>query len=226
MLYPGRFHIWQPQDAARSAASDVRGELSELTERSETAAGKAEKSETDAAEHRRLAEEAAKFASEVVSDGVADATSQIKGKLRLGGDLGGTADEPTVPGLADKADEGHGHEITDVDGLEDIADAVRGATPSSTGDTLVKRREDGTVSVGTPTDLNHAANRRYVDSLGTATALPSSVVRRDGNGRVSAADPEADTHVTTKHYVDSRIVVVDSEDDVGDEPGVLYVVAE
>jgi hypothetical protein len=32
-----------------------------------------------------------------------DATALIKGKLRLTGDFGGTADSPTVPGLADKA---------------------------------------------------------------------------------------------------------------------------
>jgi lysophospholipase L1-like esterase len=33
-----------------------------------------------------------------------DATSTVKGKLKLAGDLGGTADLPTVPGLANKAD--------------------------------------------------------------------------------------------------------------------------
>ncbi len=38
------------------------------------------------------------------SSGVPDATTTIKGKVKLAGDLGGTADLPTVPGLASKAD--------------------------------------------------------------------------------------------------------------------------
>ena len=37
-----------------------------------------------------------------VSSGVVDATSTIKGKIQLAGDLGGTATNPTVPGLANK----------------------------------------------------------------------------------------------------------------------------
>lgn len=39
-----------------------------------------------------------------VSGGVPDATSTVKGKLRLSGDLSGTADTPTVPALANKED--------------------------------------------------------------------------------------------------------------------------
>jgi hypothetical protein len=37
-----------------------------------------------------------------ISSGVVDATTTIKGKIKLTGDLGGTADVPTVPGLATK----------------------------------------------------------------------------------------------------------------------------
>lgn len=37
-----------------------------------------------------------------VSSGVLDANSTIKGKIKLAGDLSGTADAPTVPGLANK----------------------------------------------------------------------------------------------------------------------------
>ncbi len=36
---------------------------------------------------------------------IADATTTVKGKLKLAGDLSGTADLPTVPGLASKADD-------------------------------------------------------------------------------------------------------------------------
>jgi hypothetical protein len=37
-----------------------------------------------------------------LSSGVVDATTSIKGKIKLAGDLGGTADMPTVPGLVTK----------------------------------------------------------------------------------------------------------------------------
>lgn len=43
-------------------------------------------------------------AAETASSGIPDATASTKGKLRLAGDLAGTADAPTVPGLAGKAD--------------------------------------------------------------------------------------------------------------------------
>lgn len=43
------------------------------------------------------------YVDSAVAGGVPDATSTVKGKLKLAGDLGGTADLPTVPGLANKA---------------------------------------------------------------------------------------------------------------------------
>lgn len=46
-----------------------------------------------------------------------DATGSVKGKLKLAGDLGGTADVPTVPGLAGKAATSHTHVESDVTNL-------------------------------------------------------------------------------------------------------------
>ena len=43
-------------------------------------------------------------AAETASSGVPDATASMKGKVMLAGDLAGTADAPTVPKLASKAD--------------------------------------------------------------------------------------------------------------------------
>jgi hypothetical protein len=43
------------------------------------------------------------FVQQSTAAGIIDASSSIKGKLKLSGDLGGTADAPTVPGLALKA---------------------------------------------------------------------------------------------------------------------------
>lgn len=46
------------------------------------------------------------------------ATEQAPGAIRLTGDLGGTAQAPTVPGLAGKADAVHTHASSQVDGLD------------------------------------------------------------------------------------------------------------
>jgi hypothetical protein len=46
----------------------------------------------------------ADYLANAAAGSVPDATSIAKGKLKLTGDLGGTADLPTVPGLANKAD--------------------------------------------------------------------------------------------------------------------------
>src|SRR5699024_6051940 len=46
------------------------------------------------------------------------ATASAPGAIRLAGDLAGTAQAPTVPGLAGKANAVHTHTVEQVDGLE------------------------------------------------------------------------------------------------------------
>ena len=53
------------------------------------------------------------------------ATEQAPGAIRLSGDLGGTAQAPTVPGLAGKADSVHTHDVGSIDGLGDELAEVR-----------------------------------------------------------------------------------------------------
>ena len=48
------------------------------------------------------------------------ATASAPGGIRLAGDLGGTSQAPTVPGLAGKADSVHTHTVEQVDGLDDV----------------------------------------------------------------------------------------------------------
>lgn len=45
---------------------------------------------------------------------VGAATSSTRGLVRLTNDLGGTADSPTVPGLANKANTSHTHVASDI----------------------------------------------------------------------------------------------------------------
>ncbi|WP_273661223.1 hypothetical protein [Corynebacterium heidelbergense] len=84
--------------AARDAAA---GSASAAAGSADVAAGSAS-SASDSADR-------AESAAQTAESGAPDATASVKGLVQLSGDLGGTADAPTVPGLAGKADLVGGH---------------------------------------------------------------------------------------------------------------------
>ena len=88
------------QSAAAASASAAAGSASTA----ESAATTASTAASDAADAATAAQQSAEDAASVVLDGVPNASPTIKGGLMLAGDLAGTWDAPTVPGLAAKAD--------------------------------------------------------------------------------------------------------------------------
>ena len=80
------------------------------------------------------------------------ATASAPGSIRLSGDLGGTAQAPTVPGLADKADSVHTHEIEQVTGLDGELQALRD---------LIHARHAFFSGEGAPVDIPHAVVGDY-----------------------------------------------------------------
>jgi hypothetical protein len=111
----------------------------------------------------------------------------IKGKVRLAGDLAGTADNPSVPGLATKSDKGHTHPVAEVTGLSAAL--------------------DGKV------DKVSAANRLYgTNGSGGQSSWPLSglsageatVPLRTTGGAIVAGEPTAANHAVTKAYADRR----------------------
>lgn len=128
---------------------------------------------------------------------VSDATTGAKGIVQLAGDLGGTADAPTVPGLAAKLDasqKGAANGVASLDSggkvptsqLPSIASAVT-SVASKTGDvTLVKSdvglgNVDNTsdankpVSSATQTALNGKANATHSHAISDVTNLSTSL---------------------------------------------------
>ena len=80
------------------------------------------------------------------------ATASAPGAIRLSGDLGGTAQAPTVPGLAGKADAVHTHEIEQVTGLDGELQALRD---------LIHARHAFFSGEGAPVDLPYAVVGDY-----------------------------------------------------------------
>ena len=80
------------------------------------------------------------------------ATSSAPGGIRLAGDLGGTSQAPTVPGLADKSNVGHTHAPEDVTGLEDELQALRD---------LIHARHAFFSGEGAPVDIPNAVVGDY-----------------------------------------------------------------
>ena len=80
------------------------------------------------------------------------ATASAPGGIRLAGDLAGTSQAPTVPGLAGKADSVHTHTIEQVDGLEGEIQALRD---------LIHARHAFFSGEGAPTDLPYAVVGDY-----------------------------------------------------------------
>ena len=80
------------------------------------------------------------------------ATASAPGSIRLSGDLGGTSQAPTVPGLADKADSVHTHEIEQVAGLDGELQALRD---------LIHARPAFFSGEGAPVDIPHAVVGDY-----------------------------------------------------------------
>jgi len=96
-------------DASKTAAA---GSAKAASDSATAAAGSAGTATTQAGRAKTEADRAA----DIAATGVPDATASTKGKLQLAGDLAGTADKPTVPGLANKADKAHTHNLKDLGG--------------------------------------------------------------------------------------------------------------
>ncbi|ODQ38928.1 hypothetical protein [Corynebacterium amycolatum] len=117
------------------------------------------------------------------------ATSQVAGGVQLAGDLSGTWDAPTVPGLADKLDK------------QPVSESV-------TSGSLVQRTEGGQVKTATPQDDDDATTKAYVDGILPKYAYdynptPLTMALRTGTGTMRVSDAVGAKDAVTKAQLDA-----------------------
>ncbi|HVS78815.1 MAG TPA: glycosyl hydrolase family 28-related protein [Candidatus Saccharimonadales bacterium] len=129
-----------------------------------------------------------------------DATSSVKGILKLAGDLGGTADLPTVPGLASKADSSDLDAKADDDAVVHLAgsETVTGAKNftggiSSNSHALVDTTDSRLSDARTPTDGSvtnaKVASNAAIDVSKLAPSNSDGDVLTTSSGNVAWAAP-------------------------------------
>jgi hypothetical protein len=118
------------------------------------------------------------FVQAATAAGIIDASSTTKGKLKLAGDLGGTAESPTVPGLALKANTA---DVTSSLALKEDASNKSTATALGTSDALypsqkaVKTYVDAQIASATIADADPSTKGKIqlAGDLGGTAAVPT-----------------------------------------------------
>ncbi|WP_288891073.1 hypothetical protein [uncultured Corynebacterium sp.] len=130
---------------------------------------------------------------------VPTATGSSAGGVKLSGDLGGTWDAPTVPGLAGKLDK-------------------QAVSESVTAGSLVQRTEGGQVKAATPQADDDATTKAYVDGILPKyeydyNPTPLTMALRTGTGTMRVGDAVGAKDAVTKAQLDAlaaRVAALES----------------
>lgn len=182
--------------AAAAAAATSAGEASTHASNASGSASIAAGHASDAEDSAQAAAQSAQDAADTVNSGVPNATDTVKGGIMLAGDLGGTFDAPTVPGLSSKLDQSQ----VDARVSAGIADWVNGAPAAL--DTLQELADAlGNDPNFATTVSNQIGLKAPLDSpalTGTPTVGGKAVVVTDDPRLSDARTPTSHTHAATE----------------------------
>ena len=128
--------------------------------------------------------------AKVAAATIADADANIKGKIKIAGDLGGTADAPTVPGLALKANTIDVNAALDLKAnTVDMTNALASKANGATVATSLNLKENAAnkslnVSADGSSDIKYPsvkAVKTYVDAQLTAGVASATIADADAN---------------------------------------------
>jgi len=152
---------------------------------------------------------------DAVGTGVPDATTLAAGKVKLSGDLGGTAMNPTVPGLANKENSSNKSTSVQTDGGSDTkypsVKAVKAYVDQATMGTALQATVDGKADKASPaltgiptaptagpnTNTTQIATTAFVQAATAGIALQASVdAKADKNSPTFTGNPILPTGTT------------------------------
>lgn len=131
-----------------------------------------------------------------------DATTTVKGKIRLAGDLAGTADAPTVPGLAQKLAIADAPElIRDIVASALVAGANVTITPNDEGDTITIGLSLGSAAQADVEDFAAATHTHAQSDVTGLVAALGAKVDASSLGTAAAADTEDFAAASHSHEI-------------------------
>ncbi|MDC1540684.1 hypothetical protein N8480_08470, partial [Flavobacteriaceae bacterium] len=143
-----------------------------------------------------------------------DATTTTKGILKLAGDLGGTADLPTVPGLTNKEDSTNKSTTTSL-GTSDVLFPTQNAVKTYVDNQIASGSvADATTSVKgilkLAGDFGGTADLPTVPSLG----LKENLSHKSTSAALGNSDVLYPTQNAVKTYVDAQVTVIDATNSI------------
>jgi hypothetical protein len=132
--------------------------------------------------------------------GAPDATTSVKGLVKIAGDMGGTADALTVIGGTN-----HTHTASQVSDSTTVGRSVLIAADAAAARTAIGAGTSN-LAIGTTSTTAKAGNYQPTSaniSDAASIATVGTVIIRDSAGRAQVVDPSVAADIATKNYVDT-----------------------
>ena len=146
------------------------------------------------------------YVDSIVSVGTADANATTKGKLMLAGDLAGTADSPTVPGLALKANIASLSQVATTGSYTNLTNKPTiPTTAAEVGAVATSGLDSSTTALVTNGSSTTRAALNGIYATSASQSLKANLANPTFTGVVTVPTPVNNTDASTKAYVDTTV---------------------